>query len=36
MCSKEKIPDGYFVSRIEADSSEPYIEICSKDGYSDE
>lgn len=31
-----KIPDGYFVHRIEADADDPYIEICSEDGYSDE
>jgi hypothetical protein len=30
------IPDGYFVHRIEADADEPYIQICSEDGYSDE
>lgn len=31
-----KIPDGYFVHRIEADADDPYIEICSEDSYSDE
>lgn len=31
-----KIPYGYFVHRIEADAEEPYIVICSEDGYSDE